>query len=435
MPKYSALRLTKRIIESTPIPDRGETVLWDSDLRGFGVRIYASGRRVFVLQYQTPDTSTTRKLTFGTYPALTVEAARELAKNKAGDVAKGTDPQRETVDVKATMGKVFPDYLKERAGKLAPSSLKEYERIWTKTLAPVFGKKLVKALDETAVSQWHSSKVATPYAANRAVDLLSVFCTWAEKRGYRLRHSNPCIDVERFDEQKKGRSLTPDEYQQLGATFDEALRVGLRTPPMAQKHATIEATKKHRPKNADTPRPANPVVIAALRFLTLSGWREQEALSLTWSSVDLQRGLAVLTDTKSKRSERPLGTAALDVLRSVPQVDGNPYVFPGARKGNPLKDAGATWESVKHAAKLDTDTRLRLHDLRHSFTTVARELGWGDHYIAPMIGHKLGGMTARYGSVQDATLRRAANETAQMIAGYLDPIPAKVLTFPTARHG
>jgi integrase len=76
--------------------------------------------------------------------------------------------------------------------------------------------------------------------------------------------------------------------------------------------------------------------------------------------------------------------------------------------------------------------RLRLHDLRHSFTTVARELGWGDHYIAPLIGHTLGGMTARYGAVQDATLRRAANDTAQTIAGYLDLTPVKVLPFPSA---
>ena len=190
--------------------------------------------------------------------------------------------------------------------------------------------------------------------------------------------------------------------------------------------------KKHRPKNADTPRPANPVVIAALRFLTLSGWREQEALTLTWARVDLERGVAVLADTKSKRSERPLGKAALDVLRSVPKVDDNPYVFVGARKGKPLTDPGAMWDNVKHTAKLVDDLPLRLHDLRHSFTTVARdELGYGDHVIARLIGHKnSGGMTSRYGEVRDATLRHAANTTAQTIAGYLDPTPAKVLPFP-----
>ncbi len=429
MPRYSDVRLTKRSVESAPLPAQGETLLWDNEVRGFGVRIYASGRRVFVLQYVTPDTRTTRRLTLGAFPVLTVEAARQMALAKAGEVAKGSDPQRETVDVKATMDKVFPDYLKERTGKLAASSLKEYERIWTKSLAPTFGKKLVAALDEATVAQWHSAQVGTPYAANRAVDLLSAFCTWAERRGYRPRHSNPCTDVERFDEERKGRSLTPDEYRRLGSTLDEALRVGIRTPPKAQKHATNDATKKHRPKSADTPRLANPVVIAALRFLTLSGWREQEALSLTWAAVDMARGVAVLSDTKSKRSERPLGTAALDILRKVPKVEGNPHVFPGARDGKPLRDVGATWDSVKYAAKLDTNARLRLHDLRHSFTTVARELGWGDHYIAPLIGHTLGGMTARYGQVQDATLRRAANETAKAIAGYLAPTPAKVIPF------
>jgi integrase len=431
MPRYSAVRLTKRIVESTPAPAQGESVRWDSELRGFGLRVYATGRRVFMLRYIVPESRTTRWLTLGTFPALTVEAARDLAKAAAADVTKGIDPQGNAVDLKATMNKVFPDYLKERTGKLAASSLKEYERIWTKTLAPAFGAKLVKALDEAAVSQWHSSQVGTPYAANRAVDLLSAFCTWAEKRGYRPKHSNPCPDVERYPEAKKGRSLTPDEYRRLGATLDEALRVGIRTPPDAQKHATNDVTKKHRPKSADIPKPANPVVIAALRFLALSGWREQEALPLTWASVDLQRGVAVLAETKTKRSERPLGTAALDVLRNVPKVEGHPYVFPGARKGQPLKDVGATWDSVKYAAKLDTDERLRLHDLRHSFTTVARdEHGFHDHIIGRLIGHKnSGGMTSRYGEVRDATVRNAANTVAQTIAGYLDPTPAKVLPF------
>lgn len=428
MPRLSADRLTKRTVEAAPIPPTGDATLWDSELRGFGLRVYASGRRVFVLRYTVPDTRTTRWLTLGTYPALTAEAARDLAKVAAGDVAKGVDPQQDAVDVKATMDRVFPDYLKERQGKLAESSLTEYERIWTKSLAPVFGKKLVAAVDEATIAQWHSSKVATPYAANRAVALLSAFFTWSERRGYRPRHSNPCPDVERFGEERQGRSLTREEYQRLGATFYEAQTAGLRTPPKAQKHTENDAKRKHRPKNADAPRRADPVVLAALRFLTLSGWREQEALTLKWSSVDMERGVAVLGDTKSKRSERPLGTAALDVLRSLSEVDGNPYVFPGYRKGQPLRDPKATWESVKYSAKLETDERLRLHDLRHSFTTVARdELGYGDHIIARLIGHKLGGMTSRYGEVRDATLRTAANAIAQTIAGYLDPIPAKVL--------
>jgi integrase len=432
MPRYIGTRLTKHSVENAPIPTKGESFLWDSTVSGFGVRIYPSGRRVFFWQYRAPDTGQSRRLTLGTYPALTVDAARTMAAGKAGEAAKGTDPQREGVDAKATLATVFPEYLKERTGKLAASSLKEYQRIWTKALAPTFGKKLVVALDESAVAQWHSSQAATPYAANRAVDLLSAFCTWAERRGHRPRHSNPCSGVERFAEARKGRSLTPDEYQQLGVALDTAKTVGLRTPPPAQKRTKDAAKQKHRPKNADTPRPADPVVLAALRFIALSGWREQEALTLTWASVDLQRGVAVLGDTKTGRSERPLGTAALDVLRSMTPVDGNPFVFPGYRKGNPLRDPKATWESVKHAAGLQADMRLRLHDLRHSFATVARELGYGDHVIARLVGHILSGMTSRYGEVREMTVRLAANAVAQTIAGYLDATPAKILPFPTA---
>lgn len=449
MPRYSAVKLTKRTVEGATLPERGERFLWDSEIRGFGLRLYATGRRVFLYQYQTPDTGETRRLTLGTFPALTVDAARDLAKTAAGTVAHGTDPKREALPTDVTIGTIFPDYLKERTGKVAERTLTEYERIWEKLLAPTFTKTRVAALDEASVAVWHAGKRATPYAANRAVDLLSAFCAWCERRGYRARHSNPCTGVERFEEQRRGRSLTRDEYQRLGATFALAETTGIRTPPKARKVATNPATKKHRPKSADTPKPASPVVIAALRFLTLSGWREQEALSLRWDRVDLTRGVAVLQDTKSGRSERPLGEAALDVLRALPRVEGNPYVFPG-RKGQPLQDPKATWQSVKYTAKLETATEheedeadesdtpadrnpLRLHDLRHSFTTIARdELGYGDHVIARLVGHTVAGITSRYGEVRDATVRNAANAIAKQIQTYLTGAEStNVLPFPT----
>jgi integrase len=453
MPRYSATRITKRTVEGAPLPTTGDRFVWDSEVRGFGVRLYASGRRVFLYQYQAPETGETRRLTLGQFPAITADAARELAKAAAGTVAHGQDPKREALpDV--TIGTVFPDYLKERAGKIAEGTLTEYERVWEKLLAPVFGKTRVAALDEAAVAVWHAGKRATPYAANRAVDLLSAFCAWCERRGYRARHTNPCTGVERFEEQRRGRSLTAEEYRRLGAAFALAETTGIRTPPKAQKASKNAAKKKHRPKSADTPKPASPVIIGALRFLTLSGWREQEVLSLRWDRVDLTRGVAVLQETKSGRSERPLGEAALDVLRALPRVDGNPYVFPG-RKGASLQDPKATWQSVKYAAKLEATSEadeedeseageaehdrnpLRLHDLRHSFTTIARdELGYGDHVIARLVGHTIAGITSRYGEVRDATVRNAANAIAMQIAGYLDGVTeAKVQPFSSKAAG
>ncbi len=257
-------------------------------------------------------------------------------------------------------------------------------------------------------------------AANRAVETLRTFCNWAERRGYRARHSNPCTNVERFEEARRSRSLTVEEYQRLGAALERALTVGIRPAKRLRKVSTKEATKNRRPKNADTPRRQNATIVAALRFLVLSGWREQEALALRWDAINFERGVAVLVDTKTGRSERPLGGPALEVLRGQARVADNPYVFVGERPGAHVAEPKRVWQSVKEAAGLETTAPLRLHDLRHSFTTVARdEMGLGDHVIARLVGHTLSGQTSRYGEVRDKTVRTAADSISTTINRYL----------------
>jgi integrase len=147
--------------------------------------------------------------------------------------------------------------------------------------------------------------------------------------------------------------------------------------------------------------------------------------------VDLKRAVAVLLDTKTGRSTRPLGTAAVAVLDGLPRALGGAYVFPGAKKGThrvTVRGAWA-WGAVRHAAGLEGGDGIapaRLHDLRHSFTTVARGLGYGDHVIAALIGHTVrGGMTSRYGDVPDALVREAADKVAGEIATMLDAPPSE----------
>lgn len=422
-------KLTKRTVDATKAPATGETFVWDTQLPGFGLRVYASGRRIFVYQYRIAGRS--RRLVLGASPAITAEQARDLALSAAAKVANGTDPQGTDTDALArrTIAEVFPEYLAERAAKLAPRTAAEWERVWRKALAPAFGSLRVSALDEGTVARWHSSRKATPIAANRAVETLRTFCNWAERRGYRAKHSNPCTNVEHYEETRRSRSLTVEEYHRLGAVLDAALADGIRPAEKLRKVST-KPSKSRRPKNADAPRKQNPTIIAALRFLVLSGWREQEALSLRWDAVNFERGVAVLQDTKSGRSERPLGTAALEVLRAQPQIAGNPYVFAGEGPGSHIAEPKRVWQSVKEAAGLEVSAPLRLHDLRHSFTTVARdEMGLGDHVIARLVGHTLSGMTSRYGEVRDATVRNAANNIADTIARYLAGSETKVLPF------
>jgi integrase len=456
MPMLRRAKLTKRTVDALSAPttadDRSGALVWDTLIPGFGVRVYPSGRRVFFYQYRTPTDNRTRRLVLGAFPTVAADDARARATHAAGQVASGQDPKGDDTDAmqQRTLADVFPLYLAERRGKLAARTLAEYQRLWTVTLEPDFGTKRIASVTAQVVARWHSEHLTTPTLANRAVDLLGAFFQWAEKRGYRARHTNPATaeEVERYDEQRKSRSLSGEEYGRLGSALTVARLAGLDPAPTLKEQSRglsgarrAKVTGKVRGAYAKrapflqpaspTLAPAHPSAVAALRFLVLSGWRENEALTLRWDAVNMERGVAVLTDTKAGRSERPLGNAALDVLRALPRVEGNPYVFAGEREGRHVADLKRLWLSVKHAARLEETAPLRLHDLRHSFTTVARdEMGLGDHVIARLVGHTLSGMTSRYGEVRDATVRNAANSIASTIAGYLSPTTAKVLAFP-----
>ena len=111
-------------------------------------------------------------------------------------------------------------------------------------------------------------------------------------------------------------------------------------------------------------------------------------------------------------------------------------MFVGERPGQHIAEVKYTWASIKQAAKLEETAPFRLHDLRHSFTTVARdELGLGDHVIARLVGHTLAGITSRYGEVRDATVRTAADAIAGAIERYLDGSEPRILAFPTSTNG
>ena len=455
MPKQSLVKLTKRTVDtakaSGAVGDRDGVFLWDSEVRGFGLRVYPSGRKVFLYQYEHPTENRTRRLALGAFPSVTAEDARARAIAAAGLVASGRDPKGDDSDElqRRTMTDAFPLYLAERLGKIAPRTMTEYERLWAVTLAPAFGTKRVSVVTEDAVARWHSERLGTPTLANRSVDLLSTFFSWAERRGYRARHTNPCIEVERYEEARKSRSLSADEYARLGSALSVAAFVGLAPAPALQAQASgVSNARKAKAKGTTrgpyktrapyqlpaSPilTPAHPSAVAALRFLVLTGWREDEAITLRWDALNMERGVAVLTDTKAGRSERPLGQAALDVLRHLTRIEGNPFVFVGEREGRHVGDLKRVWLAVKHAARLEDSAPLRLHDLRHSFTTVARdEMGLGDHVIARLVGHTLSGQTSRYGEVRDATIRNAANGISSTIDQYLTGAndDAKVLPF------
>lgn len=148
--------------------------------------------------------------------------------------------------------------------------------------------------------------------------------------------------------------------------------------------------------------------IAAIRFMVLTGWRRGEVLGLRWSEVDLDRRTARLGDTKTGTSMRPLAVAACDILREMPRGE---HVFRAPGGDTPMRGFPRMWKRVVHRITgLSND--VTPHVLRHSYASLAADLGLADATIAALLGHVGHSITRRYIHSADAALLAAADKVA-----------------------
>jgi integrase len=447
-------KLTKRTVDATR-PQAREFILWDSDVRGFGLRVWPTGRKVFVFRYQLGGRAgRTQRVTIGDYGTLTPDQARREAIRLRAEVAAGRDPSEErrsrqrsirSTREAPTVTELADEFLTDRAAKKKPGTVAEYRRLLFRDVLPTLGRSKVAAVTRSQVAKLHLSMSDRPYLANRGLAILGAMFRFAELHDQRPRGSNPCTGIEPYPERARERFLSEAEFARLGAALSRAAREGLPVPEKLRRKPASEVTAKHRPKSADTPHPASPFSVAALRFLLLSGWREQEVLSLRWAALDFEHGIATLAETKTGRSVRHVGAAALALLSDLPRLEHSPYVFPGAKPGAHLKEIKRLWEAVRDAAALPD---VRLHDLRHSFASAAAGGGLSLPVIGALLGHREVATTQRYAHLADDPRRRAADQVAAAIAAALaGPLaaerstgdatapadePARVLPF--ARH-
>jgi integrase len=411
----STIKLAKRAVESLKPNEGKEYFAWDEVVPGLGVRVTPSGRRNFVLKYRPIGQRNTRRFKLGGVGILTVEEARRLARKHLGAVANGADPARERSKMKnaPTVSQLGEAFLADVRVRRKASTCGEYKRMWNRHVVPALGGVKVAQVTTAEVSRLHRRLSATPYLANRVLAMLGSFFSFASKEGIRARHDRPTEGVEFFKESPRDMFLSPDQFRRLGAALTTAEVVGVPPAPQHRRKPRSEVTAKHRPKSADKPKPADPMSVAAIRLIALTGCREGEILSLRWDAVDFERGYLRLADSKTGRSVRPLGAAAAQLLASLPRHAGSPFVFPGVSPSTHLKDIKRLWFAVRFAANLEA---VRMHDLRHSYASIPASGGASLLVIRALLGHSDVKTTQRYAHLGDDPVKTAADRTSNAIA-------------------
>jgi len=395
-------KITKRKVDAVKPNSAKDEYLWDTEAKGFGLRVKASGARSFVLSYYAPGLhQQRRRMTIGAYGPLTVEEARKRALELLARVGRGEDPALEATDQRRsirdeTVLLLFPTYLEDGIGLRRKSTLAVYECLGRPYVLPALGHLPVARVTSKDVTDLHRSLREKPTTANRVVQLVKAFFYWLKRRGL-LAGENPATLTERYAEKTKERFLSVTEMARLGEALRLAETQGIASAPQLRK---VPSEKRERNSGmfSSEARPANPVAVAALRFLMLTGWREKEALTLRWDAVNLATRTAILEDTKSGRSDRPLPAPAVELIAAQVKLEGSDYVFPGQIEEQPLQEIQRLWYAVRHHAGLED---VRLHDLRHSVASFAGAQGYSLFLIGKLLGHKDQRSTARYAHLAD----------------------------------
>lgn len=375
------MRLTKRAIEAVQASGR-QHFAWDSELRGFGLRVLPTGVKAYVVQYRFGNR--THRLTLGRHGVLTVEQARVLAQDALASVCKGIDPaaRRQHARKAETVLQLAERYREYhmRVHK-KPSSIRADEVILKTRILPALSKRKVVDVTRADVQGLHHGMKNTPYHANRTLALLSKMMNLAERWGLRPDGTNPCRHIERYREKKRQRFLSAVELAELGKVLAEVER---------------ERVEWHG-------------VVPALRLLIFTGARVSEILTSRWEWVDFERQCLNLPDSKTGEKVIHLNAPALKVLADIkpdPKDPDNPHVIRGRLKGTCLVNLKDPWRRLRKRAKI---ADVRVHDLRHSFAAVAAGAGSSLPIIGALLGHTQPQTTARYAHLAADPLK-AANE-------------------------
>lgn len=357
-----------------------ESCLWDTEIKGFALRISPSGKRVYIYKFRTPD-GRRRNRKLGDETALTAEAARKAVTAWVSSRAQGKPILNAKAQVQSITVRTLCDLYIEDYAKLhkKPKSVEEDTRYIERDIKPALGHKALSEVGSKDIVKLKSSFANTPVKANRVLALLSKLFNLAEEWEYRDPNTNPTRHIRKFKEEPRERFLKPDELERLADVMLDA------------------------EVNQWTSQP----VIDSIRMLQMTGARLREVLNMRWDYVDLQNGQIHLPDSKTGRKTIFLSNKAKRYIGHIKPKPDNPYVFPGQREGSQLINIQKPWRLIRERAKLDG---VRLHDLRHTYASLAVAQNLSLPIVGKLLGHKSSKSTERYAHLYTDVMAAAAEK-------------------------
>lgn len=405
-------KITKQFVDKA-VPGEIDRLFWDTQLRGFGLKVTVAGTKTYVVQYRTSGGrhGKARRVTIGKHGSpWTAEAARQEAQRILALSAQGEDPaEKKRRPAKSlTISELCDLYLEEGIGSKKASTISTDRGRIERHIKPLLGKRKVSEIGSGDVAKFMhdvaQGKTALdikvgPRAraivrggkgtATRTVGLLGGIFSYAVQVGF--ADANPVLGVKRYPDRKNERFLSLPEIAVVGRALE-----------------SIEKTE------------GNKVAVAILRMLLLTGARRGEIENLKWSEVDLWTKCLRLEDSKTGQKIIHLNTTALALIDDLSKhrMPGATFVFASPSADRPYAGTSKVWQKIRSETEF---ADLRIHDLRHTFASLGILQGAPVAVVGKLLGHANVATTERYAHLTEDPVRLASNRIGDAIGEALKP--------------
>jgi integrase len=386
-------KLTKKFVDSCH-PAEKEKFFWDDELPGFGLRVFPSGKKSYLVQYR--HNGDTRRLSIGLHGKFTSENARIRAMQIMGEIAYGKDPsaQRKQQRSDFTVSQLCDLYLQKGVAHKKASTLKTDAGRIERHIKKLLGTKKVLSVQSSDIDRFSnditSGKTADTVktgfrglarvtggsgAATRTLGLLGAIFAFGVS--HKIVLVNPVRGVQRKPDRKLMRFLSEAELMKLSTALDKFAN-------------------------------SRPKAVSAINLLILTGCRRSEILNLRWSDIDWKKNCFILPTSKTGLKVVPVGDEVIRYLQTLPRDMDNPFVLPASRGKGHYDGLQKDWQIIRGEAGF---ADVRIHDLRHTYASVAAEQGYSLLMIGKLLGHADPSTTQIYTHLTEAGLLKAATET------------------------